>query len=128
MEYKIRLGIPDFEELWNTLTDKYRSNMMSKAERRIFNQLGKVMTILSSNPRHNSLKTHEIKELSDDFGLKVWQSYLENKTPAAGRVFWAYGPGKSEITILGYSPHPDEKKGAYKRIKLSGFPEESNDQ
>ncbi|HEX2963221.1 MAG TPA: hypothetical protein VHO43_15590 [Ignavibacteriales bacterium] len=122
MNFKIRLGVPDFEDLWNRLADKYRSNTMSEDERRRFNQIGKVMKLLSSNPRHNSLRTHEIDELSREFGFKVWQSYLENNTPAAGRLFWAYGPGKGDITILGYSPHPDEKKGAYKRIKLSGFP------
>jgi len=38
-------------------------------------------------------------------------------------LFWAYGPGKKDITILAVEPHPeDQKKGAYQRIKLSCFP------
>ena len=52
--------------------------------------------------------------------MKVWQSYLENKNSDAMRMFWVYGPGQREITVIGLEPHPeDKKKGAYDRIKLS---------
>jgi hypothetical protein len=71
---------------------------------------------LGENPRHRSLQTHEIDELT------VFDAYLENITPSAGRVFWAYGPDKGDITVLGVEPHPDNKKGAYALIKLSGLP------
>lgn len=30
--------------------------------------------------------------------MKIFQSYLENNTPAAGRLFWAYGPDSGDIT------------------------------
>jgi len=81
------------------------------------------LVIFSSNPRHNSLASHEIEDLSRKHGIKIFQSYLENKTPAAGRMFWAYGPGKGDITILAVEPHPeDEKRGAYERIKLAFLP------
>ena len=43
----------------------------------------KVLRFLSADPRHNSLQSHEISELSKRYGVKVWQSYLENNTPAA---------------------------------------------
>jgi hypothetical protein len=43
-------------------------------------------------------------------------------TPAAGRVFWAYGPDKGDITILAVEPHPEGKKhGAYERVKLASM-------
>jgi hypothetical protein len=78
---------------------------------------------LEVNPRHNSLESHEIDVLTRRYGIKVWQSYLENQTPAAGRIFWAYGPGKGEITILAVEPHPeDQKRGGYDRIQLSALP------
>lgn len=35
------------------------------------------------------------------------------------RMFWVYGPEKDEITIIGLEPHPEDKKKAYDRIKLS---------
>ena len=59
------------------------------------------------------------------YGIKVWQSYLENNKPAAGRVFWVYGPNKSDITIIGLEPHPNDKKNAYQKITLSSKPEDS---
>jgi len=55
--------------------------------------------------------------------MKIFQSYLENRTPGAGRIFWAYGPDKGEITVLAIEPHPEDKKrGAYESIKLSSIP------
>ena len=71
------------------------------------------------------LKSHEIDVLAEKYGVRTWESYLENNTPAAGRLFWAYGPGRKEISILGIEPHPEDKKrGAYDRIKLSQLPDE----
>ena len=65
------------------------------------------------------LQTNEIVPLSKRYGMKVWQSYLENKTSGARRMFWVYGPDKQEITIIGLEPHPeDAKNGAYDRILL----------
>jgi hypothetical protein len=44
----------------------------------------------------------------------------------ARRIFWAYGPGKGEITILGIEKHPNiSKKKAYKQIALDRFPKKS---
>ena len=55
--------------------------------------------------------------------MKIFQSYLENDTPGAGRLFWAYGPGQGDITVLAMEPHPEDKKrGAYGRIKVSRMP------
>jgi hypothetical protein len=64
--------------------------------------------------------------LTRKYGIKVFQSYLENRTPAAGRIFWAHGPDKRDITVLAIEPHPeDQKRGAYERIKLSALPPQS---
>ena len=66
------------------------------------------------------LQSHEITALSKRYGMKVWQSYLENKKSDAMRIFWVYGPAQKEITVIGLEPHPeDKKKGAYDRIRLS---------
>ena len=72
------------------------------------------------DPFYPSLKSHEIDPLSKRYGIKVWQSYLENKKSGARRMFWVYGPDKKDITIIGLEPHPeDAKNGAYDRITLS---------
>lgn len=52
--------------------------------------------------------------------MKVWQSYIENRKPAAERLYWVYGPEKNDITIIGIEPHPkDNKKSGYDKVKLS---------
>ncbi|MHB8335905.1 MAG: hypothetical protein ACYDEE_00610 [Ignavibacteriaceae bacterium] len=124
MKYRIRSGEPEVKELWNNLSSKFEKDLLKGDEKKKFKKLGKALTYLSSNPKHNSLSTHEIKPLSIKFGKKVWQSYLENKTPAAGRIFWVYGPGKEDITVIGIEPHPeDSKRGGYETVKLSDLPE-----
>jgi len=78
---------------------------------------------ISINPRHPGLQTHDIDPLTRRYGMKVWQSYLENNTPGAGRIFWVYGPGREEITVIGVEPHPEDKKNAgYQKVTLSDIP------
>ena len=58
------------------------------------------------HPRHPALNTHEFSSLNGANGEKVFEAYPENKTPAAYRIFWYYGPGKDVITIVAITPHP----------------------
>ena len=82
--------------------------------------MGKAMKLISANPQHPGLNTHEITSLTSRYGQKVFQSYLENRTPAAGRIYWVYGPQRGWITIIGLEPHPnDAKSNAYKKVTLS---------
>ena len=60
-----------------------------------------------------------------DYGQKVWQSYLENDTPKAGRIYWCYGPEKGGITIVGLEPHPEDKSNGYKKVTLSAMGKET---
>jgi hypothetical protein len=123
MAFNIRMGIPGMEAKWNDLVDRARRDQLDKTEQKFYRKLVKALGYLRENPRHNSLASHEIDVLSRRCGLRVFQSYLESKTPAAGRVFWAYGPDKGDITILGIEAHPeDQKRGAYARIKLASMP------
>ena len=123
MAFSIRMGVPGMEALWNDLSARKEKGNLDKVEERFFKRWVKALAYLSANPRHNSLASHEIDVLSRRHGVKIFQSYLENKTPAAGRMFWAYGPDKGDITILAVDRHPeDEKRGAYERIKLATVP------
>ena len=73
---------------------------------------------------HISLQSHEIKPLSRRYGMRVWESYLENNIPAAGRIFWVYVPDKNQIAVIGIEPHPeDKKKGGYDKVDLSELPD-----
>jgi hypothetical protein len=123
MAFNIRMGVPGMEARWNDLVDRAGRDQLDKQEQKFYRKLVKALGHLRENPRHNSLASHEIDALSRKCGFRVFQSYLENKTPATGRMFWSYGPDKGDITILGVEAHPEnQKRGAYERIKLASLP------
>jgi hypothetical protein len=66
----------------------------------------KALGLLESNPRHPGLATHEFTSLSGPAGEKVFEAYVENRTPGAWRIFWYYGPGPGMIRVLNVTPHP----------------------
>ena len=110
-------------EYWKSLTESAENGTLKGKNKILFKKLVKTLSFLQSDPRHNSLQTHEIEPLSRRYNRKVWQSYLENNTPAAGRLFWVYGPDQQEITIIGLEPHPeDRKKAGYTKVSLSDLP------
>lgn len=123
MRFNIRMGIPEMEVLWFSLQREYLSGIINKKDASLYKKWGKALKLLSDNPRHPSLQTHDIRELTERYGERVWQSYLENKTSGAMRMYWVYGPDSKSITIIGLEPHPEDKKsGAYARIVLSDLP------
>ena len=122
--FEIHLGIPEMEELWNSLSGKVNNGSAKRNEIKLYKRMGKAMVLLSDNPRHPGLNSHEISSLTARYGMKVFESYLENNTPKAGRIFWVYGPDKKGITIIGLEPHPDDKSNAYKKVTLSSMGEE----
>ncbi len=66
----------------------------------------KSINLLAVNPRHPGLCTHEFTSMKGPAGEKIFEAYAEQKTPAAFRIFWYYGPSKKQITILTIIPHP----------------------
>jgi hypothetical protein len=66
----------------------------------------KALGLLEQNPRHPGLNTHKYNSLVGAKGEEVFEAYVENKTPAAFRIFWHYGPEKRDITIVAITPHP----------------------
>jgi hypothetical protein len=104
------MGVPDMAAVWSDLSTRKLQGKLDRNEDKFFKKLVKVLGFLGDNPRHHSLQTHEIDALTHKYGFKVFEAYLKNKTPAAGRVFWTYGPDKGDITIMGVEPHPDDKK------------------
>ena len=115
------MGEPEMSGFWDELKRLRQEKKLDHNENLLFERIAKLILTLSENPRHPGLKTHEIKPLSQKYGIKIWQSYLDQGSKAH-RAFWAYGPNKGEITILGIEPHPEDgKRDAYNRIKLSSF-------
>ena len=109
--------------LWDRLENGVKMSTLGSEDLALARKLGKATRHLADDPAHPGLQSHEITALSSRYGRKVFQSYLENNTPAAGRLYWVYGPDRHEITVIGLEPHPEDKKrGAYARVKLSALP------
>jgi hypothetical protein len=74
----------------------------------LFKQVHKTLEHLKADPRHPGLQTHEYDSLSNPFDShrKVFEAYAQNQTSSAYRVFWCYGPGKGELTIIAITRHP----------------------
>ena len=123
--FTIRFGVPEMKVFWDDILQRKKTDQLSKDEEKLFTLLGKTLKFLRSNPKHPGLNSHEIEVLSNRYRIKVFQSYLENRTPSAGRMYWVYGPNRKEITSVGLEPYPEDKKrGAYDRIKFSNLPKE----
>ncbi len=71
-------------------------------------QVDKALARLSTNLKHPALNSHQFHSLKNpyDSSKPVWESYVQNRTPGAYRIFWVYGPETGEITILAITPHP----------------------
>ncbi len=71
-------------------------------------QVKKALGFLQTNPRHPSLQIHVFRSLPHPYHPheKVFEAYVQQSTPAAYHLFWCYGPGKGQITILAITPHP----------------------
>lgn len=76
------------------------------AQKRILKEVRKALGSMQTNLRHPSLNTHEFHGFKGSNGEKVFESYAQQNTPGAYRIFWHYGPDKGWITILLIIPHP----------------------
>jgi hypothetical protein len=83
------------------------------ARRGTLAQVRKSLALLETNPRHPSLNTHAYRSLRGPNGEEVFEAYAQNATPGAYRVFFLYGPDRTEgkkriavLTIIAITPHP----------------------
>ncbi|MCA1803042.1 MAG: hypothetical protein LC662_11335 [Rhodothermaceae bacterium] len=94
------MGVPDMEAFWQDMLQRRKSNTLKADEKELFTRFGKAISNLSLNPKHPGLRTHEIEPLSKKYGMKIWQSYLD-QGKTARRFFWAYGPNRKEHELWG---------------------------
>ena len=121
-KFTVVAGVPEMDKEWKRLLGGLKRGTLSAAERSIAKKLARAVQHLQENPFHPGLQSHEIDALSARYGQKVFESYLENKTPSAGRIFWVYGPQRGFITLIGMEPHPEDSKRGYARVLLSSLP------
>jgi hypothetical protein len=84
------------------------------ATKGLLKQVRKTLGYLETDLRSHSLPTHEFESLSRRYGVKVFEAYVQQNTPAAYRIFWHYGPDQKDksgkripvITIIAIVAHP----------------------
>ena len=72
----------------------------------ILKAIRKTLGFMETNLRHPSLNALEFTSLKGPNEEKVFEAYAQQKTPAAYRIFWYYGPNRKQITIVAITPHP----------------------
>ena len=107
---------------WDRLAAGTKDGTLTGSDRKLAKKLAHTVQHLQDNPFHPGLQSHEISALSARYGQKVFESYLENTTPAAGRIFWVYGPRRHYITLIGIESHPHDSKRGHGRVLLSSLP------
>ena len=78
----------------------------NSSKKKILKAVVKTLAYMETNLRHPSLNTHEYYSLKGPNGEKVYEAYVQQKTPGAYRIFWYYGPEKNIVSILAIMPHP----------------------
>src|SRR6056297_3438020 len=64
MSFTLRMGLPEMEGLWKELLSKHESGALKGPDKPLFKKMVKTFRLLAVDPRHNSLQSHEISELS----------------------------------------------------------------
>lgn len=70
-----------------------------KSKQAQYKAVMKTLARMEQNLRHPSLNTHKHTYLSKIKGYEVFESYAQNNTSGAYRIFWRYGPNRSEIIV-----------------------------
>jgi len=87
-------------------TDDLKKLTLEKSMAKQLKAVRKTLAYLQANPRHPSLNTHKYTSIAGPQGEEIFEAYAENRTPAAFRIFWYYGPGKKQITVVAITKHP----------------------
>lgn len=81
---------------------------LKRRDERKYRKVGRCLVKIAADPRSPGLNSHLIRSMTCPEGRPVWESYVENNTPGAWRVFWCYGPDEPEvpiITVIAITPH-----------------------
>ncbi|MGB3352694.1 MAG: hypothetical protein WBB00_07960 [Mycobacterium sp.] len=62
-------------------------------------------------PSHPGFETHAMSNLKGPEGRQIWNSYIENHTPGAWRMYWIYGTD-GEVYVTSVGPHDHAPGGA----------------
>ncbi|GLZ38379.1 hypothetical protein Acsp05_20030 [Actinokineospora sp. NBRC 105648] len=102
------MSAPPFELVYAAEAAKVLNDL--RAKQQYASKLKKVRKALrlleQVGPRHPGLHSHNYQSVPGPGGAPLWESYVENKTPSAWRIWWIYGPRDGQLTIVTVGPHP----------------------
>ncbi len=92
------------------LTDEFREQLKkiknNPSQSGLEFQIKAAITKLAHSPKYKGLNSHKYDSLTEKYNCEVWESYVQNNTLGAWRIFWRYGKEKDMITLLLVTPHP----------------------
>ena len=91
-------------EAERVLVDLERRSQYEKKLRKVRRTLARLE---QAGPRYPGLNSHPYESVPGPHGKQLWESYVENRTPGAWRIWWIYGPEADQLTIVTIGPHPD---------------------
>lgn len=105
MSYELRFA-PAAEAALDGLVQAGNSKLVK------LKKVRKALGQLQIDPMYPGLHSHRYQHFPGLEKDKVWDSYVENRTPEAWRIYWMYGPNEVRddievpvITILVIGPH-----------------------
>ncbi len=78
---------------------------LSQSDSVRYKRVHKALRYMSTNLRHQSLRSHKYQTRSGPSGEDVFECYVDNGSSGAWRIFWYYGPGEKFRTIDSIEPH-----------------------
>ncbi len=82
------------------------ARFLSQAEHlphEVYLQLQKQILLLEQNPRHPSLRTHEVRNAVGNHGGKIFEGYVNKQY----RFTWEYGQEQAEIILRNVDNHDE---------------------
>lgn len=102
------MSAPPFELLYTCEAEKVINDL--RAKQQYASKLKKIRKALrrleQAGRRRPGLRSHDYKSIPGPGGDTLWESYVENETASAWRIWWIYGPGDGQLTIVTVGPHP----------------------
>lgn len=119
--FKVKYANKKLESKMNELEQRCKDKEASEVEKIYFEKVQDTINTLKRDPHDNSLHTQMIKNSRNIYGYPVFESYVENDTPGAKRMFWRYNKKKKRIKdtiyILLIIKHPNTPKD-YRTLNL----------
>jgi hypothetical protein len=89
-----------------SLTPSAQTDLDSIRDPKRRRRVDRTIVKLADDPGYQGLATHRYEAFDKVYGHNVWESYVENRTPSAWRIWWAYGKEQGTIVVLMIGPHP----------------------